>query len=263
VARDGLNWLRQRMRARAACGPESGIGTLVPAPSRHELTTIQVTGGGARALRAVPWRAADRPGPAAPTGRLSHRGHHRAVLRGRSPGRRRRPGVAGAARPHGRGTRGGCQDRAVAGAAGLGHPGDRGPPAPRGHLRPGARGDAARNSTGPGRPRSSGRRGPSRARGIRPGRRYHGPGWLAGVDGLLVLGNYVLARGAASVHVASTVDALTVHLLGERRDAALAFLATPTEVFGEPAEAATCSARAYATRSRAANLGSWPRPGDP
>src|SRR5207244_12642875 len=55
--------------------------------------------------------------------------------------------------------------------------------------------------------------------------------WLAGVDGPLVLGNYVYADGAANVRVASAVDALTVRLQTERRDVALAFLATPTDVF--------------------------------
>jgi hypothetical protein len=82
--------------------------------------------------------------------------------------------------------------------------------------------------------------------------------WLAGVDGPLVLGNYVYADGAANVRVSSAVDALTVRLQAERRDVALAFLATPTDVFAVPGEAVAQSARAYAARSRAAKLGAWP-----
>ena len=82
--------------------------------------------------------------------------------------------------------------------------------------------------------------------------------WLAGIDGPLVLGNYVYADGAANVRVASAVDALTVRLQAERRDVALAFLATPTDVFAVPADAVAQSARAYAARSAAAKLGGWP-----
>jgi hypothetical protein len=82
--------------------------------------------------------------------------------------------------------------------------------------------------------------------------------WLARTDGPLTLGNYVYADGAANVRVASAVDALTVRLAAERRDVSLAFLATPTDVFAVPAEAVTQSARAYAGRSPAAKLGSWP-----
>ncbi len=82
--------------------------------------------------------------------------------------------------------------------------------------------------------------------------------WLAGLDGPLVLGNYVYADGAANVRVASAVDALTVRLQAERRDVALAFLATPTDVFAVPGDAVAQSARAYAARSAAAKLGGWP-----
>jgi hypothetical protein len=82
--------------------------------------------------------------------------------------------------------------------------------------------------------------------------------WLARADGPLTLGNYVYADGAANVRVASAVDALTVRLTAGRRDVSLAILATPTDVFAVPAEAVTQSARAYAGRSPAAKLGSWP-----
>ncbi len=82
--------------------------------------------------------------------------------------------------------------------------------------------------------------------------------WLAAVDGPLVLGNYVYADGAANVLLASAVDALTVRVGAVRDDVALAFLATPTDVFAVPADAVAQSARAYAARSPAAKLGSWP-----
>jgi len=82
--------------------------------------------------------------------------------------------------------------------------------------------------------------------------------WLAGLDGPLVLGNYVYADGAANVRVSSAVDALTVRLQAERRDVALAFLATPTDVFAVPPDAVAQSARAYAARSAAARLGAGP-----
>jgi hypothetical protein len=82
--------------------------------------------------------------------------------------------------------------------------------------------------------------------------------WLASVDGPLVLGNYVYADGAANVRVASAVDALTVRLLGSRNDVALAFLATPTDVFAVPADAVARAASAYLTRSLTARLGGWP-----
>jgi hypothetical protein len=83
-------------------------------------------------------------------------------------------------------------------------------------------------------------------------------GWLAAVDGPLVLGNYVYADGAANVCLAAAVDALTVRLQADRGDVALAFLATPTDVFAVPAEAVAQSVRAYASRPRAARLAGWP-----
>jgi hypothetical protein len=82
--------------------------------------------------------------------------------------------------------------------------------------------------------------------------------WLAAAEGPLVLGNYVYADGAANVRVSSAVDALTVRLQAARPDVALAFLATPTDVFAVPGDAVAQSARAYATRSPAARLGRWP-----
>ena len=78
--------------------------------------------------------------------------------------------------------------------------------------------------------------------------------WAGGLTGRPVLGNYVYADGATNVRVSTAVDALTVRITGIRPDAALAFLATPTDVFAVPAEAVEQSVRAYAGRSRTAKL---------
>jgi hypothetical protein len=82
--------------------------------------------------------------------------------------------------------------------------------------------------------------------------------WLAGLDGPLVLGNYVYADGAANARVSVAVDALTVRLQAARDDLALAFLATPTDVFAVSADAVAQSVNAYASRSRAAKLAGRP-----
>jgi len=78
--------------------------------------------------------------------------------------------------------------------------------------------------------------------------------WLTGLPGHLVLGDYVYADGATNVRVSTAVDALTVRLAAARNDVALAFLATPTDVFAVPPDAVAQSVRAYARRSRAAKL---------
>jgi len=82
--------------------------------------------------------------------------------------------------------------------------------------------------------------------------------WIASVEGPLVLGNYVYADGAANVRVSSAVDALTVRLQAARPDAALAFLATPTDVFAVPGDAVEHSWRAYAARPAAVKMASLP-----
>jgi hypothetical protein len=56
------------------------------------------------------------------------------------------------------------------------------------------------------------------------------------------------------VRVSTAVDALTVRLAAARDDLALAFLATPTDVFAVPPDAVAQSVRAYAGRSRPAKL---------
>jgi hypothetical protein len=69
-----------------------------------------------------------------------------------------------------------------------------------------------------------------------------------------VLGNYVYADGADNVRVSVAVDELTTRLLADRDDTALAFLATPTDVFAVPGEAVEHSVRAYESRSRRSRL---------
>ena len=78
--------------------------------------------------------------------------------------------------------------------------------------------------------------------------------WLAHVEGDLVLGNYVYADGASNLTVSMAVDELTSRLLTDREGTALAFLATPTDVFAVPADAVRQSTGAYEGRSRAARL---------
>ena len=53
--------------------------------------------------------------------------------------------------------------------------------------------------------------------------------------GTLVIGNYVYADGATNTRVSVAVDELTTRLQASRDDVALAFLATPTDVFAVPA----------------------------
>ncbi|WP_433384175.1 hypothetical protein [Micromonospora sp. KLBMP9576] len=72
--------------------------------------------------------------------------------------------------------------------------------------------------------------------------------WLLGVDGRLVLGNYVYADGATNVRLATAVDALTLRVRQRRDDVALAFLATPTDVFAVPGDAVRHAERGYAQR---------------
>ncbi len=74
--------------------------------------------------------------------------------------------------------------------------------------------------------------------------------WLAGQPGTLVIGNYVYADGATNVRVSTAVDELSRRLLATRGDVALAFLATPTDVFAVPGDAVTEATQRYEGRSR-------------
>jgi hypothetical protein len=80
--------------------------------------------------------------------------------------------------------------------------------------------------------------------------------WLREQPGTLVVGNYVYADGATNTRVSVAVDELSIRLQADRDDVALAFLATPTDVFAVPGEAVDHSTRAYEGRSgRAKTLG--------
>ena len=78
--------------------------------------------------------------------------------------------------------------------------------------------------------------------------------WLAGLDGRLVVGNYLYADGATHVRVSVAADVLGARVSGVRPDTALAFLATPTDVFVVPRDAVEQSTAAYVDRSGVAKL---------
>ncbi len=77
--------------------------------------------------------------------------------------------------------------------------------------------------------------------------------WITEFEGPVTLGNYVYADGANFVRLAGAVDALVAEVQEHRRDVALAYLATPTDVFAVPEEvarAATQSPRVGWSRAR-------------
>jgi hypothetical protein len=278
VARDGLASLHGRMRVTRPGEPETGLAALVSAPARHDLTAVPVEGGGtAERELAVPYRGERLTGSAllrqldawvgAGVIEPSCADAVRAVAASPEwlavPGRTVVALGAGAevgplpvllswgARVIGIDLpRPDIWDRVLQTARRSGgtllvavadaKPGPGGAE-PGGDLGPGGLSDPS---------------GPlARRAGLDLAADVPAVAdWLAGVDGPLVLGNYVYADGAANVRVASAVDALTVRLLAERRDVALGFLATPTDVFAVPADAVAQSARAYAARSAAAKL---------
>ena len=78
--------------------------------------------------------------------------------------------------------------------------------------------------------------------------------WLAGLDGRLVVGNYLYADGGTHVRVSVAADVLASRVTAARADTAVAFLATPTDVFAVPGAAVEASGRAYDGRSGTAKL---------
>ncbi|NHA67445.1 Rossmann-fold NAD(P)-binding domain-containing protein [Phycicoccus flavus] len=72
--------------------------------------------------------------------------------------------------------------------------------------------------------------------------------WTSALPGPLVLGNYVYADGSTNVRVSVAVDALTEAVRRQRSEVALAFLATPTDVFAVPGAAVDAAVEAYAQR---------------
>ncbi|MDX1620353.1 MAG: hypothetical protein R3320_05145 [Nitriliruptorales bacterium] len=75
--------------------------------------------------------------------------------------------------------------------------------------------------------------------------------WLSEYEGPLVVGNYVYADGADNVRVSAAVDAI-IDRLARGNEMALAVLATPTDVYAVPKEAAEESRRRYEQRGRLA-----------
>jgi hypothetical protein len=78
--------------------------------------------------------------------------------------------------------------------------------------------------------------------------------WLLGIEGRLILGNYVYAPGATYVRLSAAVDALGTHLQQHRDDVALAVLATPTDVFAVPPEAVAQATERYRRRGRRSRI---------
>jgi hypothetical protein len=78
--------------------------------------------------------------------------------------------------------------------------------------------------------------------------------WLVGLPQGLVIGNYVYADGGLHVQLSTAIDLLTERVRRRRDDVALAFLATPTDVFVVPRDVVERSTSAYADRSRTAKL---------
>ncbi len=78
--------------------------------------------------------------------------------------------------------------------------------------------------------------------------------WIGNLEGRIVLGNYVYADGVVNLRLSAAVDALTVSLHDALPDLALAFLATPTDVFAVSADVVMHSLQAFDNRSRSAKL---------
>lgn len=74
--------------------------------------------------------------------------------------------------------------------------------------------------------------------------------WLGARPQPLVLANCLYADGGTHVRLSAAADLLAQRLQAARPGLALAFLATPTDVFAVPAEAVEHSVRAYTGRSR-------------
>ncbi|MCL4746568.1 MAG: hypothetical protein KJZ83_14305 [Burkholderiaceae bacterium] len=72
--------------------------------------------------------------------------------------------------------------------------------------------------------------------------------WIAALEGPLTIGAYAYLDGARNVQVCAAMDALSAAVLARRDDVALAFLATPTDVYATPVEAAAQARARYAAR---------------
>ncbi|HET6909873.1 MAG TPA: hypothetical protein VFH54_11085 [Mycobacteriales bacterium] len=79
--------------------------------------------------------------------------------------------------------------------------------------------------------------------------------WLAGLDTPLVLGNYAYADGALFVRVAAAADALTADLVNSGTARALAYLASPTDVFAVPISVVNAARDGGGVRRRGGLIG--------
>ena len=268
VARGGLDSLHRRMRVIGADGAETGLGALGSEPARQVLATVTVTGGGkAERELSLPYRGERLQGSAlarkleawAAGGVIEPACAQDVQMVAAHPQWLALPGrtvvVLGA----------GAEIGPLAPLLGWGAR-VAGVDLPRAPLWPRVL-DLARRSAGTLLvPVSAGQQGQHPAEAAGDGLARHAgvdlavdvpaaADWLAGIEGPLVLGNYAYADGAAHVRIATAVDALTVRLLADRRDLALAFLATPTDVFVVPADAVGQSARAFADRPQSSKIG--------
>jgi hypothetical protein len=284
IARDGLDSLYARMRVAAPGGDEAGLGSLLTAPARHRFVTATVHGtgeaerefslpyhgerlrGDALARKLDAWVIAGIIEPACADAIRAVAAHPEWLrLSGRTvvalgAGAEIGPlpvllgwgaTVAGVDLPRpalwdrvlrtARGSGGTLLMPVAAPSAGRDAPGEQGA------------GNAAGAETAEGGDTLQERSGLDLVGDVPAA-----ADWLAGIGGPLVLGNYVYADGAANVRVSAAVDALTVRLQAARDDSALAFLATPTDVFAVSADAVAQSVRAYASRSRGAKLAGRP-----
>ena len=78
--------------------------------------------------------------------------------------------------------------------------------------------------------------------------------WLLSFDERLILGNYVYAPGGTYPRLAAALDALAAHVRQQRPDTALAFLATPTDVYAVPGGAVGQARDRFGARSGRARL---------
>ncbi|HKJ55035.1 MAG TPA: hypothetical protein VJ978_03535 [Nitriliruptoraceae bacterium] len=78
--------------------------------------------------------------------------------------------------------------------------------------------------------------------------------WILGLPGNVAIGNYAYADGGAHVRVSAAVDLVIRRVQARRPDLALAFLATPTDVFVAPRDAVRQSTAAYEARSTTARV---------
>ncbi|MEK9720623.1 MAG: hypothetical protein VW257_06160, partial [Quisquiliibacterium sp.] len=82
--------------------------------------------------------------------------------------------------------------------------------------------------------------------------------WIAQHDGPVTLGSYAYLDGSDHLRVSAAMDSITRELAAQRSDLSLAMLATPTDVYLVPAEAAHASRLAYDQRRIGERL--WQRP---